>query len=153
LRHLEDVAPNGFGLPSFFGVDARISPRRIHEGEHRQLEFLGRLHQAQGLAIALGLAHAEVPHGALFGIATLLVAEHHAGRAVEARQPADDRQVVGKMPVPVQLDEIREDFLDVIERVRPLGMPGNLGDLPRRQVAVDVLGELQALFAELVDFF
>jgi hypothetical protein len=30
---------------------------------------------------------------------------------------------------------------------------GNLGDLPGRQVAVDVLGELLALLAELVDFF
>ena len=57
------------------------------------------------------------------------------------------------MPVPVQLDKVREDFLDVIERVRPLGMPGNLGDLPWRQIAVDVLGELQTLFAKLVDFF
>jgi hypothetical protein len=29
----------------------------------------------------------------------------------------------------------------------------DLGDLPGRQVAVDVLGELQALLAELVDLF
>jgi hypothetical protein len=32
-------------------------------------------------------------------------------------------------------------------------MPCDLGDLPGRQVAVDVLGELLALFAELIDFF
>jgi hypothetical protein len=30
---------------------------------------------------------------------------------------------------------------------------GDLGDLPRREVAVDVLGELLALLAELLDLF
>jgi hypothetical protein len=57
------------------------------------------------------------------------------------------------VPVAVQLDEVGEDFVDVVQRVGPLGVARDLGDLPGRQVAVDVLGELLALLAELVDLF
>ena len=55
---------------------------------------------------------------ALLGVAALLVAEHHAGLAVEARQAADDRQVVGECAVAVQLLEVGEDLVDVVQRVR-----------------------------------
>ena len=86
MRHLENVAANGLGLTTLLGVDAGVGARRIDEGEHRQLELLGGLHQAQGLAVALGLAHAKVAQRALLGVATLLVAQHHAGLAIETRQ-------------------------------------------------------------------
>ena len=36
---------------------------------------------------------------------------------------------------------------------RPLGVARDFGDLPRRQIGIDVLGEAQALLVELVDFF
>ncbi len=153
LRHLEDVAADGFGLAALFGVDAGVGTGRVHEREHGQLEFFGRLHETQGLAVALGLAHAEVAHGALFGVAALLLAQHHAGVAIETRQAAHDRQVVRIVAVAVQFNEVGEDVAHVVERVGALGVAGNLGDLPRAQIAVDVLGELLALFAELVDFF
>jgi hypothetical protein len=55
------------------------------------------------------------------------------------------------VPVAVQLDEVGEDFVDVVQRVGPLGVARDLGDLPGREVAVDVLGELLALLAELVN--
>ena len=90
---------------------------------------------------------------ALLGVAALLVAEHHAGLAVEARQAADDRLVVGEGAVAVQLLEVGEDLVDVVERVRPLRMARDLRHLPGRQAGVDVLGELQALLAEPVDLF
>ena len=108
-------------------------------------ELLGELHQAQRLAVALGLGHAEVARDLLLGVAALLVADHHAGLAVEARQPADDRSVVGEGAVAVQLLEIGEQALDVVERVRALRMARDLRDLPRRELAVDVLGERLAL--------
>ncbi len=152
LRHLEDVAADGLGLAALLGVDAGVGARRVHEGEHGQPEFLGRFHEAQGLAVALGAAHAEVAGGALLGVAPLLVAEHHAGMAVEAREAADDGEVVGEVPVTVHLDEVGEDLAHVVEGVGPLGVAGDLRDLPGRQLAVDVLGELLALAAELVDF-
>jgi hypothetical protein len=117
------------------------------------LNFSAGLHQAQRLAVALGPAHAEVAQAPLLGVTALLVAQHHAGVAVESREAADDRQVVGEVPVAMQLDEIREDLVDVIQRVGTLRMAGDLGDLPGRQVAVDVLGQLLALLAQLVDLF
>ena len=153
LRHLEDVAPDRLRLPALFGVNAGVGARRVHEGEHREPELFGRLHEAQGLSITLGFAHAEVAQAPLACIATFLLPHHHAGGAIEAREPADDAQVVGKVAVSVQFDEVSEDVADVVQRVRALGMPRNLGDLPRREVRIDVFGELQALLAELVDFF
>ena len=79
------------------------------------------------------------------------MAQHHAGRAVEAGQTADDAQVIGKMPVAVKLDKVGEYFVDVVQRVRALGVAGDLGDLPGREVAVDVFGELLAFLGELID--
>jgi hypothetical protein len=46
---------------------------------------------------------------ALLGVAALLVADHHAGLPVEARQPADDGLVVGERPVAVQFLEVGEE--------------------------------------------
>ena len=153
LRHLEDVAANGFGLAAFFGVDTGIGAGRVHKGKHRQFEFLGGLHQPQCLAVPLGFTHAEVAQTTLLGVAPFLVAQHHTGGAVEAGQPAHDAQVVGKMPVAVQFDKVGEQLTHVVQCVRTLGVPGDLGDLPGREVAVDVFGELVALFGQLVDLF
>ena len=57
------------------------------------------------------------------------------------------------MPVAVQFHKIGEDFVDVVQRVGTLGVAGDLGDLPGREVAVNVFGELLAFLGQLVDFF
>jgi len=54
LRHLEDVATDGLRLAALFGADARVGAGRVDEAEDRQAEFFSELHQAQGLAVALG---------------------------------------------------------------------------------------------------
>ena len=150
-RHLEQIAADRLGLAALLGVDAGIGARRVDEGEHRQAELLGELHQAQRLAVALGLGHAEVARDLLLGVAPLLVADHHAGRAVEARQPADDRSVVREGAVAVQLLEMREEPLHVVERERALRMARDLRHLPGSQLAVDVLGERLAALGEALD--
>ena len=81
------------------------------------------------------------------------MADHHAGLAVEAREAADDGQVIGEVAVAVQFLEVGEDVADVVQRVRALRMARDLRHLPRRQARVDVLGELLALLAEAVDLF
>src|SRR5438067_1139646 len=103
--------------------------------------------------IAFGLGHAEVAHRAFLGVAALLVADHHAGLAIEARQTADDRLVVREGAVAVQLMEIGEDRIHVVHCVRTLRMACDLGDLPRRQLGIDVFRQLLALFGQAVDFF
>ena len=55
------------------------------------------------------------------------------------------------MPVSVHLDEIGKNLAHVVKGVRTLGMSGYFGDLPRRQITVDVFGKLLALLRELLN--
>ena len=146
--HLVQVAADGLGLAALLGADAGIGAGRVDEREERQAELLGELHEAQRLAVALGTRHAEVAVDLFLGVAALLVADHHARLAVEAGEPADDRGVVRVGAVAVQLAEVAEHAGDVVERVGPLRMPRHLGDLPRGELAVDLLRELLALLGE-----
>ena len=146
--HLVEVAADRLRLPALLGADAGIRAGRVDEREQRQAELLRELHQAQRLAIALGPRHAEVAVDLLLGVAALLVADHHAGLAVEAREPADDRRIVGVGAVAGSSRKSVNMPRDVVERVRPLRMARDLRDLPRRQLAVDVLRELLALLGE-----
>ena len=139
-------------MAALFGIDARISTRCVDKGEQGQLELFGQLHQAQRLAVPFRFAHAEIAQAALFGIAAFLLTQHHARGAVETRQTTDDAQVIGKVAVAMQLDKVGEYFLNVVQRVGALGVPSNFGDLPGRELAVDILGQLQAFFGQLVDF-
>ena len=152
LRHLKDVAANGLRLATLLGIDTGESTGRIDKGEHGQFEFFCGFHQAQGFAVALRAGHAEVAQGALFGVAPFLVANHHAGLAIEAGQAADDGFIVGKVAITVHFHEIGKNFAHIVQGVRTIGMPGNFGNLPRCQVAVDIFGQLVAFFAQLIDF-
>ena len=140
-------------MAAFFGVYAGEGSRCIDKGEHRQFEFFSGFHQAQRFAVTLGAGHAEIARGALFGVTPFLLTQHHAGIAVETRQATDDAQVIRKMPVAVHFDKVGEDVADVVQRVRALGVAGDLGDLPGRQIAVNVFGQLLALFGQLLNFF
>ena len=59
--------------------------------------------------------------------------DHHR-LSFQARESADKRLIVGIHPVPVQFLKVRKAPRDVIQGIRPLRMPGEIGDLPRRQV-------------------
>ncbi len=65
--------------------------------------------------------------------------------AGDAREPADDGEVVRKHAVAMQLVELVADGVGVIERVRPLRMARELRDLPGREVREDARRELPAL--------
>ena len=144
-RHLEQVARDRLGLAALLGADARIRARRVDERDERQAEALGEPHEAQRLAIALGLRHAVVAAHALLRVAALLVADEHHRRVVEARGSADDREVVAKHAIAVQLVEVLEDEPGVVERVGTLRMTRELRDLPGREIREDALRELLAL--------
>ncbi|CUJ22821.1 Uncharacterised protein [Achromobacter sp. 2789STDY5608633] len=151
LGHGVQVVADGFGLAALLGADAGIGARGVDEGEHGNAELLGQAHQAQGLAVAFRTRHAEVARGALLGVAALLVADHHAGRAVEARQAAHDGLVVGVHAVAVQFVEVGEDFAHVVQRVGTLGVAGDQRRLPRRELGVDFLGQRLALLLQTSD--
>ena len=57
--------------------------------------------------------------------------------------PGDDRVVVHPAAVTVELEEVLEDPLDVIERVRPFLMTGELDPLPDLLVGGVVLEPLE----------
>ena len=152
-RHLAQVPGDGLGLAALLGVEAGVGARRVHQGEDGTAELRGDLHHAHRLAVALGLGHPEVAADLLLGVAPLLVADHHAGLAVEARQAADDGGVIGEMAIAVQFLELGEDLGAIVQGLRALRVAGDLIDLPGRHIGVDVLGELQALLVEAVDLF
>ena len=76
------------------------------------------------------------------------MADHHARLAVEARETAHDRGVVGVRSIAVQLAKVGEQRVDVVERVGSLRMARDLRNLPSRQLAVDLFGKELALFRQ-----
>ena len=60
------------------------------------------------------------------------MAKHHACIAIETGHAPHNAQVIGKVSVAMHFDEVGEDIVDVIERVRTLGMARDFSDLPRR---------------------
>src|SRR5581483_40016 len=130
---LAQVAGDRLRLAALLGPDPGVCARGVDEREHRLPEALGQLHEPQGLAVPLGMRHAEVPVELLRGVPTLLVAEDHHRAAADPSEAADDRVVVAEHAVPVQLDEVLAQQADQVERVRPPRMPGELDAPPGRQ--------------------
>ncbi len=64
--------------------------------------------------------HREVALQVLFRVAPLLLADDHDRAAVQPPPAADHRRIVAEGAVAVQLDEVGEDALDHVERVRTL---------------------------------
>ena len=92
--------------------------------------FAANLHGAQGLAVAFGLGHAEVPIELLLGIAAFLFADQQHGLAVEPAHAANDGRIVAEKAVAVDFLKVGQNALDVVERVRALGMARVLDALP-----------------------
>src|SRR5690606_4623498 len=140
------------GLAAFLGPDAGVGAHGVDEGEQRQPEALGQLHQPQRLAVALGARHAEVALELGLGVAALLVADHHHAAAVDAGEAADDRGVVGVGAVARQLLDLLAHDAQVVHGVRARRVARELRDLPRGQVAEDVRGALPDLVLQGADF-
>ena len=80
------------------------------------------------------------------------MADHHNGLAAEARKAAEDRVVIHELAVARQLDELVEQAIDIVEKVRPLRVACDLRFLPRVEMGVDLLELLRGLLAQLADF-
>src|SRR5690606_30496715 len=111
---------------------------RVDEGEDGPAEASGELHHAHRLPVALGVGHAEVPLHLLARGAALLVADHRDRAAIEPREAPDDGGVFGKRAVAVQLEEVVEDRVEVVEKVRAVRVPAQLHLLPDVEVLEDV---------------
>src|SRR6266540_807959 len=115
---------------------AGVGPGRVDQRDDRKSELGRVVREPQGFAVTLRVHHAPVPGHALLDAATLLVAEKHSRPSMPRADSADERRVVRREAVPVQLDEVGGEAPDVVERVGPLGMPGELDDLPDAHVYI-----------------
>jgi hypothetical protein len=77
------------------------------------------------------------------------VADEGHGPAPVKGQASDDRRVVAEAPVAVHLHEILAQGADVIEGVRPFGVPGDLDDVDGGQVGGDLCPFLLDLAAQV----
>ena len=93
------------------------------------------------------MGHAEVAPYALLGAAALAVADHQHLVVAEPRHAAGHGFIVAKGTIPVNLAEIREDSLDKVHGVRPLGMARPLDSAPRRRNRLRLLGTPCCMFA------
>ena len=133
--------------PPLFGFQARKRAGRVNQRHHGHVELFGQLHQAQGLAVALRIGHAEVAKLPLLGVVPFLLPNKHDGVPVNFAKAAHHRLVVAHGPVAVQLHKLFGHAINVIQCVRPVGMARKLHPLPARQVGVGFLFKvLDALF-------
>jgi hypothetical protein len=129
-RHFAEIARDGLGLSALLGVDSGIGAWSVQKGNDRPAELGGHLHDAQRLAVALGLRHAEIAEKTLFGIATLLLGHDHHRTAFELGEAGDDRRVVTEVAVAVNLLKVLENAADVVEGMRTFGVAGKLDAPP-----------------------
>ena len=115
------------------------------------MEFFRELHQTQRLSVSLGVGHPEVAPEILFRVATTLVADDHHRFVIETSPPTDDRSVLAKISVAVQLDEVREAQSNVVFGERTLVASCDLDALERREILVNLLAKLSELLLERRD--
>src|SRR5919201_2546019 len=96
--------------------DAGVCTRGVYERHDGKAVSLGERHHAHRLAIPLGMSRAEVAVDAVLDVAALLVADQGDRPSVEATEARDDCMVVRTHAIPVQLDPVVEQPLDIVER-------------------------------------
>src|SRR5215468_7567815 len=101
-------------------------------------KFFGNVHDTERLAIALGMGHPKIAIHALLRVTRLLLTNDHDLFPMKPRHPTDDGRIIREGPISVDLAPIREDAFDVVERVRPLRVPGELRLFPRAQARVNL---------------
>ena len=155
-RHLERQAGggrarDGLGLASLLGADAGIGAGSVHQRQKRDLETVGKLHQAHRLAVAFRPHRAEIVLDAACRVRALLLADHRHRLAAEAGEAADDRLIVAEIAVAGQGREITEQALDVVDAMRPVGMAGDLHLLPGGKCLVEVAQGIARTLFQPVD--
>ena len=135
-RHAERKARLGrardrLGLPALLGLDAGKRAVGVDQRHDGQAEAIGELHQANRLAIALGLAHPEIVLQPARGIVAALVTDHEDAAPAKRRKAAEDRLIVTERAVAREQHEILEQASDIVLEMRPLAVARDLRLLPR----------------------
>ena len=126
--------------------------RGVDEGNDRQTETVGKLHQARRLAIAFRPRHAEiVPHPARRVVA-LLLADDTDRLALESSEAADDGLVLAEIAVAGEGRELGDEPLDVVAETRTPLSARDHRLLPGREIGVEIGQRLIGSGLELADF-
>ena len=123
LAHRLQILGDNRRLTAFLGRDPRIRTGRVDERDDRQTILGRQCHLLQCLAITLRMGTPEVARLALGEVLPLLVADKHHLEVVEMGQPRDDRRIIAKRPVAMQLEKLLEDQIEIIASLRPLLVP------------------------------
>ena len=142
-------AGDGLGLAALFRADARIGPGGVDEGQHRQLEALGHVHQAHRLAVAFRPRHAEVARDAALRVVALFLADDHDRPAIEAPDAAGHGQILGELAIARQRREFGDQTVDIVNAVRPLRMARHLRFLPGIELGIQAGQGLLGLLLQL----
>ena len=78
---------------------------------------------------------------------------HHDRFVVQARYATNDRLIVTKMTIAVELIKFSKNSWDIIQAVWTLRMTSNFNNVPRAQISVNFLGKLGAFATQCLDFF
>jgi hypothetical protein len=85
---------------------------------------------------------------AAVGRGALLVSEHADALAAEAAEAADDGGVLAVFAIAGQPLEVGDQVPHIVQAVRALGVAGDLGLLPGRELGIEVLERLRGLGLE-----
>ncbi|GJE72516.1 hypothetical protein CHKEEEPN_4073 [Methylorubrum podarium] len=156
VRHAEREAGfrgagDGFGLAALLGLDAGEGAGGVDEGEDRQAEAVGGLHQPHRLAVALGPGHAEIVPQPRLGGRALLLADHADRAAAEAPEAAEDRLVLAEAAIAGQRREFLDEAGTVIDEMWSLRVTGDLRLLPGGEGGVDLGERLRGLRLQAPD--
>src|SRR5690606_26012268 len=106
-------------------------------------------HEADRLAIAFRLGHAEIVLDAALRIRALFMADKEDGPAPEAPDAADNGRVLAENAVARERREIFGQSFHIIQKMRASRMARDLNLLPGRQRGIGILKELSRLLLKL----
>ncbi len=151
-HHLASIDGDGLGNVPFLSADARISARRVDEGDDGQTALVGQAHQPKRLPIALRVRRTEIAQDIFLCLAPFLRPDDHHLVVIQPRESADHGPIIGKKPVAVQFGEVAERHLQIVQRVGAFGMPGQLHPLPGGQIGKNLAPRFLDLFFDLPGF-
>ena len=129
-RHGHQIVGDGVALAALLGLGAAEGALGVNQTENRPAELLRLAHEAQRLAVALGLGASEVAGHAVGQVHALLLGNDRHGMPRDPPDAGEDGPVVGEGAVAVQLDEALHDAVEVASGRGTAHVAGDLHGLP-----------------------
>ena len=112
-HHFQNILRNGLALSPFLRLRAAIGAERIDKTDHRAVELLRLLHQAQGLAVSLRHGAAEVVAHPRVKIRALVNGNIGHGTSLQRADAGKNRRVLPEAAVPAEVEPVAEQLLHI----------------------------------------